>query len=367
MGKIGPIIYITLEGIFGDVVSSILMWIGIVVVGIIVLVGIVKLIVLANKKMMEMKKQRKETKSKIERINDISPLVCGIGECLWDVMGDQKQLGGAPMNFAFHVGQLLGMDKSIAISSIGNDKNGDNIVEEYNKIGLRHILAINNSHKTGVVNVKLHKGIPNYEIVKDVAWDYIPFSSEIKKKASNARAVCFGTLSQRSIASRSCINSFIDATPDSCMRIFDINLRQNYYTKDIVDSSMHRCNVMKLNNEELPIVCKMFGIEKNTPEDCCREIMSSWGINTIIYTCGAEGSYIFTQDEMSYKDTPKVNVVDTVGAGDSFTAAFCAAILKGLPLDKAHQLAVDVSAYVCTRQGAMPELPEKIRGSLMNN
>ncbi|MCR4828128.1 MAG: carbohydrate kinase [Bacteroidales bacterium] len=287
----------------------------------------------------------------------MKPLVCGIGECLWDKLENEKKPGGAPMNFAYHVGQLLGMDNSIAISSVGNDVLGKEIVEEYDSVGLRHSLAVDPIHCTGVVEVKLKdNGIPDYDIVENVAWDYIPFSLETKQMASKCRAVCFGTLAQRSEFSRTSINSFLNMVPKDCLIIFDVNLRGRYYTKEIIENSMRKCTIMKLNEEELPVVCQLLEIEEGTPEERCRKMMELWCIDTVIYTCGAHGSFIFTMDETSYRDTPKVNLVDTVGAGDSFTAAYCAAILKGWPLDKAHQLAVDVSAYVCTKHGAMPKL-----------
>ncbi len=213
---------------------------------------------------------------------------------------------------------------------------------------------------TGSVSVKLDaKGVPTYTINQDVAWDNIPFTDEMEKAAGKCDAVCWGTLAQRSETSRNSINKFINFTSDECLRIFDINLRGNFYTKDIIKESLNKCKVLKINDEEFPIVTELFGYGKPAYQDGCQHFMKDFYIETIILTCGATGSYVFTANgECSYIETPKVKVADTVGAGDSFTGTFCSAILANLPIKEAHRLAVEVSAYVCTQNGAMPKLPE---------
>lgn len=142
--------------------------------------------------------------------------------------------------------------------------------------------------------------------------------------------------------------------------VFDANLRQSFYSEDVLEQSMMRCNVLKINDEELPIVCRISGIPESNPENQCRALLNRYNLKIIILTCGVNGSYIFTPDAKSFLATPQVKVADTVGAGDSFTAAFTASILSGLPVPAAHRKAVDVSAFVCTQNGAMPVLPAEL-------
>lgn len=205
-------------------------------------------------------------------------------------------------------------------------------------------------------------GIPQYIIKEGVAWDYIPFTPELEALARNTCAVCFGSLAQRSTVSRNTINRFIDTMPkdNGTLIVFDANLRQSFYSEDVLEQSMTQCNVLKINNEELPTVCRISGIPESDPEDQCRALLNRYNLKILILTCGVNGSYIFTPDAMSFLPTPQVKVADTVGAGDSFTAAFTASILSGLPVPAAHRKAVDVSAFVCTQNGAMPVLPAKL-------
>lgn len=205
-------------------------------------------------------------------------------------------------------------------------------------------------------------GIPQYIIKEGVAWDYIPFTPELEALARNTCAVCFGSLAQRSTVSRNTINRFIDTMPkdNGTLIVFDANLRQSFYSEDVLEQSMMRCNVLKINDEELPIVCRISGIPESNPENQCRALLNRYNLKIIILTCGVNGSYIFTPDAKSFLATPQVKVADTVGAGDSFTAAFTASILSGLPVPAAHRKAVDVSAFVCTQNGAMPVLPAEL-------
>lgn len=284
-------------------------------------------------------------------------LIIGLGEVLWDVLPEGKKLGGAPANFAYFT-QQFGND-AIAVSAIGNDDLGGETIEALNSNGLKFITPRVN-FPTGSVSVKLDaQGVPTYTINQGVAWDNIPFTDEMEKAAGKCDAVCWGTLAQRSETSRNSINKFINFTSDECLRIFDINLRGNFYTKDIIKESLNKCKVLKINDEEFPIVTELFGYGKPAYQDGCQHFMKDFYIETIILTCGATGSYAFTANgECSYIETPKVKVADTVGAGDSFTGTFCSAILANLPIKEAHRLAVEVSAYVCTQNGAMPKLPE---------
>ena len=286
--------------------------------------------------------------------------VVGIGEALWDVLPEGKKLGGAPANFAYHVSQF-GLQSRV-VSAIGEDKLGNEILENFQGKGL-HTLIEKVEYTTGTVQVQLdNEGVPCYDIKDNVAWDNIPFTDKLKQLAQKTCAVCYGSLAQRNVVSRETINAFLDAIPDGkgLYKIFDINLRQGFYTKEIICNSMQRCNILKINDEELVTVSRMFGYPGIDLQDKCWILLAKYKLEMLILTCGVNGSYVFTPGSVSFVETPKVEVADTVGAGDSFTAAFVSAILKGKPVNEAHQLAVNVSAYVCTQNGAMPELPENL-------
>ena len=285
--------------------------------------------------------------------------VVGLGEALWDVLPEGKKLGGAPANFAFHAGQF-GLN-AIAVSALGEDKLADETIQQFDDKKLPYCLP-RVPYPTGTVQVTLDdEGVPTYDIKENVAWDNIPFNEEVLHVAENARAVCWGSLAQRNVVSRQTIYKFLDATPKDCMKIFDINLRPNFYTKDVICESMKRCNVLKINDEELIIIGRMFGYPGLDIENKCWLILGKYDLDMLVLTCGVNGSYVFTRGSMSFQPTPKVDVADTVGAGDSFTGTFCASILEGMPVAEAHRRAVRVSAYVCTQNGAMPELPEEVR------
>lgn len=285
----------------------------------------------------------------------MSKLVAGIGELLWDVLPTGKKLGGAPANFAYHVSRF-GLD-SLVVSAVGRDDLGEETVMALESHGLRYHLD-RLEEPTGTVQVTLDdKGVPQYEIKTGVAWDNIPYTKELAAIASGCQAVCFGSLAQRSPVSRETIGWFLDAVPEDCLKVFDINLRQAFYSKEVLEESFKRCDILKINDEELVTVSRMFGYSGTTPEEICRSLMRDYDLKTLILTCGTDGSYVFSDEGVSFLDTPKVEVVDTVGAGDSFTGAFVASVLEGKPVREAHEAAVRVSAYVCTKSGAMPEMP----------
>ena len=283
--------------------------------------------------------------------------VVGLGEVLWDILPEGKKLGGAPANFAYHAGQFLGMDNTMAISALGDDPLAAETIEALKKNKLNYLLP-RVPYPTGTVQVTLDgQGIPSYEIKENVAWDNIPFNVEIANIALNCQAVCFGSLAQRNSVSRTTIQQFLDATPADCLRIFDINLRQHFYNKEIIQDSIRRCNILKINDEELELVGQLFGYPDLNFENKCWLILGKYNLDMLVLTCGTNGSYVFTPGNVSFQPTPKVKVADTVGAGDSFTGSFVASILKGKTVAEAHSIAVQVSAYVCTQNGAMPSLP----------
>ena len=301
--------------------------------------------------------------------------VIGIGEALFDCLPEGRKLGGAPANFAYHVSQF-GLN-GCAISAIGADELGDEIVDKFTAI--RDSLSTFNfqlstvDQPTGTVKVTLDdKGVPQYEICLGVAWDNIPLTNSMLEVAHQAQAACFGSLAQRSQTSRETIQAILDAMPEDALKVFDINLRQSWYTAEVIAESLQRANVLKINDEELDVVATMLLGEPTVPgkliaEDAdktrriCRELIARYELDMLILTCGAIGSYVFTASKESYVATPKVQVADTVGAGDSFTATFVAQLLLGKTIREAHEKAVAVSAYVCTQRGAMPILPEELK------
>ena len=295
-------------------------------------------------------------------MNTDKKYVVGLGEVLWDVLPEGKKLGGAPANFAYHAGQF-GLD-TMAVSALGEDKLADETLHQIEDKHLPYALP-RVPYPTGTVQVELdNEGIPTYNIKENVAWDNIPFTEDIRSIAENCRAVCWGSLAQRNIVSRTSIYKFLEATPDDCLKIFDINLRQNFYTKEVIQESVKRCNILKINDEELVLIGRLFGYPGLDIENKCWLILGKYDLDMLVLTCGVNGSYVFSAGNMSYQETPKVTVADTVGAGDSFTGTFCAAILKGKSVEEAHKLAVEVSAYVCTQNGAMPQVPSEFTEKL---
>lgn len=286
--------------------------------------------------------------------------VVGMGEALWDVLPEGKKIGGAPANFAYHVSQF-GLP-SCVVSAVGDDTLGKEIVDNFTSKGLNQLLA-EVPYPTGTVQVEIDQaGIPQYDIKENVAWDNIPYTARLEQLAENTKAVCFGSLAQRNVVSRSTINRFLDAMPqtDDSLVVFDVNLRQGFYNKEILCNSMTRCNILKINDEELVTVSRMFGYPGIDLQDKCWILLGKYNLKMLILTCGINGSYVFTPGNVSFQPTPRVEVADTVGAGDSFTAAFIASILKGRSVAEAHVKAVQTSAYVCTKKGAMPLLPAEL-------
>ena len=285
-------------------------------------------------------------------------IIVGLGEALWDCLPDGKKLGGAPANFAYHTGQF-GLN-TLAVSALGEDPLGTETLEELKNKGINYLMPLVD-YPTGSVQVELdNAGVPTYDIKEGVAWDNIPFTPELEEVAKTCSCVCFGSLAQRSSVSRQTIQKFIEATPESCLKIFDINLRQNFYTKDIICNSLKQANILKINDEELVTIGRLFGYPGLDIENKCWLLLGKYNLDMLVLTCGVNGSYVFAPNLLSFRETPKVEVADTVGAGDSFTGTFAAAILNGIAIPEAHQLAVEASAFVCTQHGAMPKFPKDL-------
>ena len=289
--------------------------------------------------------------------------IAGIGELLWDVLPQGKQMGGAPCNFAFHAMQA-GFDAHV-VSAVGEDSLGEEILHHMDELGLdQAYVQTHAEYPTGTVTVELSgEGIPSYTIHENVAWDYILWTEDLAKLAGEVDAVCFGSLAQRNQDSGNSIRRFLKATRSECLRVFDINLRQSFYDKENLLLSLKLANVLKLNEDELPVLAGFLGFD-GSEEEILQRLLSDFQLRLIAYTRGSQGSWLMTSDEISQCEVPKVKIADTVGAGDSFTAALLAGTLDGLPLKSIHKTATEVAAFVCSRHGATPTLPEHLLADL---
>lgn len=278
-------------------------------------------------------------------------VIVGIGELLWDMLPSGKAIGGAPANFAYHAGRLG--EEGWVVSAVGDDALGHEILDVLDEKRLHSLVAMSEK-PTGTVQVSLDAaGVPTYSIVEDVAWDHIPFTPKMQDLASRADAVCFGSLVQRN-GSRASVLKFLEAVPASALKVFDINLRQHFYTPEILQKSLEIADVLKINDEEIVILSEMFGLGSD-PREACRKLIRQYSLRFVLLTKGAQGSEVISPDEVIPQGVGKVDVVDTVGAGDAFTAAFTVAYLRGDSLADAQKLAGEVTAYVCSHKGAMPE------------
>lgn len=290
--------------------------------------------------------------------------VVGIGELLWDVFPDGRRLGGAPVNFACHCNQL-GVT-AYPVSCLGEDEPGCGIRNALEALKVdRTYVASDANYPTGTVQVTLdQRGKPSYEICQGVAWDAIPFTPALERLAVKADAACFGSLAQRNQMSRETILSFLGAMRPEALRIFDINLRQSFFTRKIIQGALRISNVLKLSDEELPVLAEMFELA-GSAEDQLRSLLQRFGLRLIAYTRGPEGSLLLTPAETDDQPAYPATVVDSVGAGDSFTAAMCVGLLNHAPLAKVNAFANRVAGFVCSQKGATPVFPENIsRGYL---
>ena len=291
--------------------------------------------------------------------NERKFIMVGLGEILWDVLPDGKQLGGAPANFAYHAQALGG--QGVVVSCIGNDELGKEILSSLDELQLqRQYVSVDNSHPTGTVTVKLDEdGKPDYIIHENVAWDFIPFNSSLSVLAAQTAAVCFGSLCQRSPVSRKTIRSFLAATGADCIRVLDINLRQSYFNREIINTMLELSNVLKLNDEELAVVANLLGIT-GSETDILSQLAERYALRLIALTRGASGSRLYAQGEDSNHQGFPAQIADTVGAGDSFTAAMTLELLNGKNLDTINKYANRVASFVCSQSGATPKLPDSL-------
>ena len=330
--------------------------------------------------------------------NGMSSLkIIAVGEILWDLLLTGPQLGGAPANFAYHA-HALGAEAAI-ITRLGNDEYGREIIRRLRNMGLPEgAIQVDESAPTGTVKVELSgEGLTHYTVQQNVAWDYIAATPEALAYARAADAFCFGSLAQRGAASRQAIRQLVAATPPRALRVFDINLRQNFYSREVIEESLEHSNVLKMNDDELPTLAAMFNLESPCLADTCgadtsargsapgpatkasapmspqsqtrnqiRRLAEIFNLQLVALTRGAHGSLLYQKRSSADDENTErwsdcisrpVEVVDTVGAGDSFTAALVHGLLRGMDLDEINSIANEVARYVCSQPGGTPALP----------
>ncbi len=289
--------------------------------------------------------------------------IVGVGEVLWDLLPTGRLLGGAPANFAYHA-HALGAQVHF-ITRVGNDDDGREIIRRFQAMGLSDAtVQIDDTAQTGVTKVELSgDGLAHFTVLENVAWDYIAATSEALAAASTADAFCFGTLAQRCERSRQTVQQLIAATPSTALRVLDINFRQQSFAPGVIENSLQAANVLKLNDDELPRLAAMSGL-KGSDRDNIECLAETFDLQLVALTRGPQGSLLFDRKGKRWSDCASrpVKVADTVGAGDSFTAALVLGLLHKMDLDEINSIANEVARYVCSQPGAMPTLPPEFAG-----
>ncbi len=288
-----------------------------------------------------------------------NPIIVGIGEVLWDIFPEGRQLGGATANFAYHA-HVQGA-KGYVVSAVGDDDMGNDIIERLQHLGLdTRFVQVARGRPTGTVGVQISPtGKPAYVIHENVAWDTITWDDTLTDLALATDAVCFGTLAQRSFVSRSTILAFVQHTGPQCLRILDLNLRQHFYHRDLIDTALQICNILKLNDEEWRVLAEMLHLDNSVPEGVV-DLIKRYELRLVALTQGERGSVLITPEGIDPQPQRNVPVVDTVGAGDAFTASLAIGLLRGQSLAQVHSRAAQIAAYVCTQAGATPEIPAEL-------
>ncbi|WP_163337565.1 PfkB family carbohydrate kinase [Desulfopila sp. IMCC35008] len=287
------------------------------------------------------------------------PIIAGIGEVLWDVLEQSEELGGAPVNFAYHAGALGA--EAYAISCIGDDRRGKAAIEELKKrqVSTEHITELPGA-TTGYVLASVDEaGVASYEFPDDVAWDRLQIADKTRTLAGKLNAVCFGSLGQRSQVSQRVIQDYVGNLPGDSLKVFDLNIRQNFYTEEIIRTSLQLADVLKLNDDEIIVLAEMFDL-RGDQEARMRLLVERFALRLGVLTRGEKGSLLVSKDEVSEHGGYSSKVVDTIGAGDSFTAVTVLGLLKGYSIDDINEHANRVASYVCSCQGAMPPLPDHL-------
>ncbi len=284
----------------------------------------------------------------------------GLGEILWDMLPGGRQLGGAPANFAYHAHALGG--QGAVVSCVGGDALGDEILAQLKGWGLEcEAVAVDAAHPTGTVTVGLDlDGKPRYTIHEEVAWDFIPYSEAADRLARTADAVCFGSLAQRSAISRKTVRQFLAHLPAEAVRLFDINLRQAYYTAEVITVSLKAADALKINDEEWPVVAELYALHGEM-DGQVRALMDRFALRLVALTRGGAGSVLWTREEKNEHRGYPARIADTVGAGDAFSAVLARGLTEGWPVSVINDRANRLAAFICERHGATPPLTDEIR------
>ncbi|WP_372895403.1 carbohydrate kinase [Stieleria sp.] len=287
--------------------------------------------------------------------------VVGIGEILWDVFPDGPRFGGAPANFSCSTSELSRGAAAVSmVSAVGEDDLGRKAIESLKQRGVDTSVLQVNQHATGKVDVQLDDdGKASYHFADDSAWDHLVWNNALGKVAAQCDAVCFGTLGQRSETSRRTINQFVQATPESALRILDVNLREPFYDDSVIQQSLALANVLKLNDDELPLLARINGLSGDDV-DVMRQLAARHQLRYVALTRGADGAAIVSDNEVSDLPGIPTEVADTVGAGDAFTAAITLGLLGGQDIDTVNRNAIAVASYVCSQPGATMTFPDDL-------
>jgi fructokinase len=285
--------------------------------------------------------------------------IVSIGELLWDILPGGAVIGGAPGNFAYHA-QALG-NEGITVSAVGDDELGKAILNRFRAMSLTtQYIALDTEHPTGTVSVTVDsEGRPSYDIHERAAWDFIPRTLKLARLAQNIDAVCFGSLGQRAKVSRDTIQWFVNNAHSRALRVFDVTLRQSFYSWEAIEFSLQAANVLKLNEEEMQKLAEFLALDGDELM-LVKKIAEKYDIRLVAYTRGDKGSLLFSGGEISDHPGYKTTVVDTVGAGDAFTATLVTGMLMGKKLDIINDAANRIASFVCSRRGATPELPGEL-------
>lgn len=275
------------------------------------------------------------------------PLILAIGELLWDMLPEGRELGGAPANFIYYCNQL-GV-RSQLITAVGNDKMGEDLIAQLNYD--TSLISVN-TKPTSQVDVNLVDGIAAYNIREEVAWDYMQLNQAAKEQISNCHIFYFGSLAQRSPVTKRVIHEALNMVPPGCLRVFDVNLRQPYYTKELVNESLHKTDLLKINEDELTVLSEFFDVTGGETERL-EHFREFYGLKWVALTKGSEGSLLVNATDVDYQPVIETKVIDTIGAGDSFLAGLVVGLLSGFPIGQAHKLACETSSFVCSHKGAM--------------
>lgn len=291
----------------------------------------------------------------------VAPVIVSVGEILWDRFPKEAQLSGSPANVAIHCAALGA--ESWLVSAVGNDSLGNRAYSKLDEAGVhRDTVAQVRTHPTGTVVMKPEaKGVTKYEFAEDVAWDHMDWSPTIERVVKRAEALTFGTLAQRTLRSRNTVRHAAGATPPRAWRLFDVNLRQNYYDSETIRTSLTLANAVKMNERELPEVARRCGVRGATESDILLALVDKFALRLAVLTRGTRGALLRSRTLSVEASAPPLPVVDFVGSGEAFTAALLTGLLQGLTLDHVGQRACAIAAFVRSQPEATPPIPAEYR------